>query len=39
MSGADIAERAAILEYDHGMTRADAEAQAVREIFDARPAA
>lgn len=30
----DIAERAAILEYDNGMSRANAEAQAVREIYD-----
>jgi hypothetical protein len=32
----DFAERAAILEYDHGMTRADAEAQALQEIRDHR---
>jgi hypothetical protein len=31
---ADFAERAAILEYDHGMARADAESQAVGEILD-----
>jgi len=29
-------ERAAILEFDQGMTRAEAEAQAVREIYDIR---
>jgi hypothetical protein len=31
---ADFNERAAILEYDNGLTRAEAEAQAVRELVD-----
>ena len=33
-----ILERAAILQYDHKMTRAGADAQAVREFYDARMA-
>ena len=39
MRGVDLAERAAILEFDQGMTRADAESQALREIYDRRIAA
>jgi hypothetical protein len=35
---ATIAERAAILEYDNGLSRAEAEAQAVREIVDTHQA-
>ena len=31
---ADFNERAAILEYDNGLSRAEAEAQAVRELVD-----
>jgi hypothetical protein len=34
MSCADFEERAAIMEYDGGLSRADAEAQAVKEILD-----
>ena len=34
MNGIDIAERAAILEYDCGLPRAEAEAQALREMCE-----
>ena len=39
MTRADFDERAAILEYDGGLSRADAESQALREICDLRLAA
>jgi hypothetical protein len=36
MTSADFEERGAILEYDGGLSRADAESQALREIYDRR---
>jgi hypothetical protein len=39
MMRADFEERAAILEYDGGLSRADAESQALREILDLKLAA